>query len=78
MSKELAEAMPNAGDPNPEAQALARSVIEAGSGLDFDIEVAYKEWRDSANTETEIPKTIDGFHDSQTLIAQSLSENKLD
>lgn len=47
MSRELAEAMPDAGTPSPESQALAHSVIAAGSGLDFDVGEAYEEWRNT-------------------------------
>jgi hypothetical protein len=50
MSRELARAIPDAGSSDPEARRLAQTVIEAGQGLDFDVEAAYEQWRDSDET----------------------------
>lgn len=79
MSRELARAIPDAGSPDPEARRLAQTVIEAGQDLDFDVEAAYKRWRDSANATDDLPVTIDEFHDvRQLLIESSTEQNRFD
>ena len=76
MSKELARAMPDAGSPNPEAQELAQKVIEAGQDLEFDVGAAYERWRDNANTNEDLPVTLDEFHEARQLLTEASTERK--